>query len=442
MLPALRFALVSITAVLLSFGLTYGLCLALGVNASPAILAAALTVRLVREDSLPAPRTLLGEFLTLPLVVAAAGLVGLAFLKLPVLGAALFTAGITLSLLLRRHGESGRALGRVIALPLIAVLVMPPVHLEGAHGPLVLPLLVIAAGLIALAAALSVSWLALRLGLMTPPAAHRPTPVPATRPGTLHITTRMGLQMCAALTLAFLIGMIFFPAHWFWIVLTAFIVCSGSVGRGDAVYKGLLRLAGAIGGVCVAALAAYLVFPDPAAYAAALFSVLFLGIWLRQLNYAWWPACTTLIFALLQGGHADGVAPLLAMRLVCIVIGALCGIAAVWFICPVRTGQLVKKQVAEALAALRAYMTEDEAGEGRRAVLEHHAERLERIAAPLRLHRRLFGARQPERHPATWIELMHRLLAEASSADHDRTALGAGMSRLGAMLKADSEAGT
>jgi len=437
MLPALRFAIASICAVLLSFGLTYSLCLELGVDASPAILAAALSVRLMRHDGMPAPRTLLGEFLTLPLVAVAAGLVGLAFLKVPALGAVLFTGGITLSILLRRYGEWGSAIGRVIALPLIAVLVVPPVHLEGAHGPLTLPLLVIAAGLIALTSTLAVSWLALYLGLTSASEVPRPARTPAARPGVLPIATRMGLQMFTALTLAFLIGMTLFPEHWFWIVLTAFIVCSGTVGRGDAVYKGLLRLAGAVGEACVAALAAYVVFPDPAAYAAAVFLVLFLGIWLRQINYAWWAACTTLTFALLQGNHAEAVAPLLGMRLVCIVIGALCGIAAVWFVYPVRTGQLVKKQVAEALAALR----DTPAGGGRRAVLEQHAERLERMAAPVRLHRRLFGAKDPDRHPATWIEHMHALLSQALSADHDRAALGAGMKRLGAMLKAGTGSG-
>lgn len=434
MLPALRFAIASISAVLLSFGLTYALCLELSVNASPAILAAALSVRLMRHDGLPAPLTLLSEFLTLPLVAVAAGLVGLAFLKLPALGAVLFTGGITLSILLRRYGERGSAIGRVIALPLIAVLVVPPVHIEGAHGPMVLPLLVIAAGLIALASTLAVSWIAQGLGVVTRPEPRRIARAQQARPGVLPIATRMGLQMFVALTLAFLIGMTLFPEHWFWIVLTAFIVCSGTVGRGDAVYKGFMRLTGALGGACVAALAAYVVFPDPAAYAAAVFLVLFLGIWLRQLNYAWWAACATLIFALLQGNPVEGIAPLLAMRLLCIVIGALCGIAAVWFVYPIRTEQLVRKQVAEALAALR----DTPAGAERRAVLEHHAAHLERIAAPVRLHRRLFGAKDPDRHPATWIDLMRALLAEALSADHDRAQLGAGMKRLGALLRAGS----
>jgi hypothetical protein len=436
-IPALRLAIASMAAVLLSFGVTYALCLGLGINASPAILAAALSMGLMRRAEKPGLRALLMKLLALPVIAFAAGLVGFAFLKLPALGALLFTTGIVLSILLRRYGERGSTIGRVIALPMITILAVPPAHIEGDHGRLMLPLLVIAAGVIASLSTLLVSRLAARFGLVAEAETPGPVRSASARAGTPHIAVRMALQMFVALTLAFGIGMTLFPEHWFWIVLTAFIVSSGTVDRGGAVYKGLLRLSGAIGGAVVAALAAYISFPDPQAYAAAIFLILFLGIWLRQLNYAYWAGCATLIFALLQGTHGADMAPLLEIRVLCIVIGALCGIVAVWFVYPVRTEQLVKKQVAEALAALR----DTPAGDGRRAVLEHHAAHLEQIAAPVRLHRRLFGAKDPDRHPATWIEHMRGLLAEALSADHDRARLGAGMKRLSAMLKAGSGSG-
>jgi hypothetical protein len=438
MTRALRSALVSIAAVLLSFGATYALCLGLEVNASPAILAAALCMGLMRRTERLEARAVLTKLLALPLISLAAGLVGFAFLKLPVFGAALFTGGIVLSILLRRYGERGSAIGRVIALPLITILAVPPAHIEGAHGWLILPLLVVAAGVISLISTLVVSWLAARLGLVAEQEAPRAAQPPAARAGTLHIATRMALQMFVALTLAFSIGMIVFPEHWFWVVLTAFIVCSGTVGRGDAVYKGLLRLGGAIGGAIVAALAAYITFPSPPAYAAAMFFVLFLGIWLRQLNYAYWAACATLIFALLQGTHGVGMVPLLEMRLLCIVIGALCGVAATWFVYPVRTDQLVKKRVAEALGALRellSHKTGSSEYQSSLAALDHHAAELEQVAPPVRLHWRLFGAKDPDRHPATWLQHMRELLAHARSQDFDRAHLGNGMKRLGAMLK-------
>ena len=436
MTAPLRSALVSIAAILASFGVMYALCTWIGVNASPAVLSAALSVGLMRHGERPEPKVLLIKLVMLPFIALIAGLVGLALLKLPVLGAALFTGGIVLSILLRRYGPRAAAIGRVIAVPLMAILVVPVrIEIVDQRG-WVAPFLVISAGVVSLASTAAISWLAVRFGVMEAPEKPRAAPIRPAREGEVHIATRMGLQMLTALVLAFAIGMLLFPGHWFWVVLTAFIVCSGAVGRGDAVHKGVLRLAGAIGGAVVAALAAYIAFPNPAAYAAAVFFVLFIGIWLREINYGYWAACATLIFALLQGSHDAAIVPLLGARVVCIVIGALCAVAATWFVYPIRTEQLVRRRVADALTALRDSLSESTSHDARLAVLDHHAAELKRVSPPVRLHRKIFGAKQPEQHPATWIDLMHGLLAQARRPDFDRAQIGADMRRLGAMLKA------
>lgn len=215
----------------------------------------------------------------------------------------------------------------------------------------------------------------------------------------MSVHTRMALQMLVALVLAFAIGMFVFPQHWSWIVLTAFIVCSGAVGRGDAIYKGLLRLGGALGGTLVATVLSRLALPGGAASAAIIFVVLFLGIWLRTINYAYWAACVTLIFALLQGSQGADPGPLFAVRVFCTIIGALCAIAATWFVYPIRTELLVRRRVAEARAALRDVVR----GIGDHD-LRHHLAQLERVAPQVRLHRAVFGARGDTPHPATLID--------------------------------------
>jgi riboflavin-specific deaminase-like protein len=215
----------------------------------------------------------------------------------------------------------------------------------------------------------------------------------------MTIHTRMALQMLVALVLAFAIGMLAFPQHWSWVVLTAFIVCSGAVGRGDAVYKGLLRVAGAIGGTLVAAVVSRFVPPSGVIDATLIFIVLFIGMWLRPINYAYWAACATLIFALLQGSQGAGVGALFGIRVSCIVIGALCAVVATWFVYPVRTELLVRRRVADARAALR----EVQRG-SRDHDLRHHLEQLERVAPPVRLHRAVFGTRSDTPHPATLID--------------------------------------
>jgi riboflavin-specific deaminase-like protein len=220
----------------------------------------------------------------------------------------------------------------------------------------------------------------------------------------LSVQTRMALQMLVALALAFTFGMRVFDQHWPWVALTAFIVCSGAVGRGDAIYKGMLRLGGAIGGTLVAALVSRLPL-NGVESATLIFVVLWLGIWLRNINYAYWAACATLIFALLQGSAGIDPLPLFAIRLLAIVAGALCAIVATWFVYPIQTEQLVRKRVGEARDALRA-------GAGVRE-LHFHLAQLERVAPPVRLHRRVFGEREGGKHPATLIELMQGRLRAA-----------------------------
>jgi uncharacterized membrane protein YccC len=200
-----------------------------------------------------------------------------------------------------------------------------------------------------------------------------------------------------ALALAFALGGLLFPTHWFWVVLTAFIVCSGTVARGDAIYKGLLRFVGALSGTLVAAVVSLLPDVAPPVRAAAIFLVLFFALWLRERNYAYWAAGATLIFALLQGSGATEPWMLFSLRVLGIVLGALCAIAATWFVMPIRTEQIVRKRVADLLAAQK-----------HGDAVDHHLEALERAAAPLRLHRWIFRRIDDEEHPAALAERVAR----------------------------------
>jgi len=143
-------ALVGIAGVLASFLAMYAICARAGVNASPAILAAALAVGLARRPENFDLRATLAKFASLPIVALGAALVGLTFRSLPVLGAILFCAGMALSIWLRNFDKGGAAIGRLIALPLLTMLVVP-VHVDTGH-PGLGALLVMLAGAIAFAA--------------------------------------------------------------------------------------------------------------------------------------------------------------------------------------------------------------------------------------------------------------------------------------------------
>jgi hypothetical protein len=423
---AFRQAVPAIAAVLASFGTMYVLCGRAGVNVAPAILSAALCVGLTRRTAAFELRAFAIRLASLPLIVLIAAAIGFVFLHAPWIGAAVFTTAMTAAIAARRFGSRAAAVGRTLALPLIVMLAVPVPASRGAAGVW----LALLAGAVSLIASEAASWLAVRLGVV--PAREpekRVQPLPVRAGSRIDIATRMALQMGAALSLAFITGLIAFPTHWPWIVLSAFIVCSGALGRADALYKALLRLSGAIGGTLAAAAAAGLSLHSPVENAAAIFVALFLGIWLREVNYAFWAACATLIFALLQGSRGGDPAALFEARILSIAVGALCGLAATWLVFPIRTRQIVRRRVADAAIAMRGVL----AGETHHD-LPHHRANLERLAPPVRLHRLLFGRWAREEHPATMLEHAMQLLAEFGSPELDKARAGAELRRLRAML--------
>jgi hypothetical protein len=316
------------------------------------------------------------EAAVLPVVGFAAVGVGWLFLWNAPLAAALFTLAVAGSVWMRGLNDDARVIGRAMALPFIAMLVAPP----PTAGPLWLRIaLALGAGLLALVVTAAMHAIGERAGIERPQAPPRSEPRSASG---LTVHLRMALQLFVALGLAFLIGLTLFHAHWPWIVLTAFIVCAGALGRSDAVYKGALRLAGAIGGTLVGLIVARFAPSGGPLEAALMFLVLFIGLLLRDANYAYWAACTTTIFALLAGTHDEAATTLFGMRLLCILIGAVCGIAGAALVFPLNERDVVRKRLADALAAFESY---PETPEASRAALDRDLLEVERMRPPLEL---------------------------------------------------------
>lgn len=146
----------------------------------------------------------------------------------------------------------------------------------------------------------------------------------------------MAVQMCVALGAAFLVGHLVFGEHWSWVVLTAFVVCSGNRGRGDVVRKSLLRVAGAAVGTAVATALAGLFGPADPKQVVAIFILVAAGTLLRSLSYAYWAGCVTAALAFLYGYFGQTGTSLLFTRLGAIVLGGVLGVAASWFVLPVK----------------------------------------------------------------------------------------------------------
>ncbi|WP_327680686.1 FUSC family protein [Kitasatospora sp. NBC_00458] len=356
----------------------------------------------------------------LPAAAAGAAEVGRLMTLHPNVADALFTLGMALPVWVRRFGPRAARAGGLLALPLVALLVMPPDAgpLPGHDHTLWVALIAVVSGAwVALAQAAAVRTGLIPAPVRAPaPAPEAPDPAPAPAPATAAepearrrplVHTRMALQMAGAVGGAFLAGRAVWPDHWAWVVLTAFIVCSGARGRGDVLFKGLLRALGAAAGTIVATAVAGAFGPHEDAAVVLIFAVLALATWLRELSYAYWAGCVTAVLSLLYGWFGQSSDDLLRTRLAAIGLGAAVGIAAAWLILPVRTRDVLRRRTADTLAALNELLGLPDPD--RRALLRgrarfaYGAAQLGLLARPLRAERRALGVagRLPGRAPST-----------------------------------------
>ncbi len=406
-----RQALATLLAAIASFCTLWLLCRACTVQPQPAVLAAILAIVLGRRAAprgIDAVAIVAGRIAGI--AIAASG-IGWLLRHVPVAGAAVFVAGMFFSVWLRDRGERARAVGALIALPLVAMLVVPGPTRVAPGGPLVDLALAVAAGVVALSYVTAIDALARRLRLAdTGVSAAERFPLPPREPRTgMTPATRMAWQLAVALCAAFVVGFIVFPEHWGWVVLTAYIVCGSARGREDAVYKAVLRLTGALAGTVGAAALANLWAPTGPAEAVAIFAVLYAGLALRDVNYAYWACSTTLILSLLGRSNQSFALGLFVTRIEAIVVGAICGIVAAWFVFPIPTEAVVRRRLADVLLALddvvaNAHLPGDERAHAH-ATFHHRMRELDDVDAPVRWHWRVFVRRGDADHPARWIDL-------------------------------------
>ncbi|WP_183085066.1 FUSC family protein [Trinickia fusca] len=411
---------------------------ALALDPAPAVgvLAVVLCVSLSRSQLDRDRRGRIEAAFVLPVVGVAASGVGFLLQHMPVAGAAVFTTGMFVSIWLRRFGPMARRAGALVGLPFVALLIVP--HIAPREHPNALW----AACLPILVALLALLWVTVfhaigrRLDMLPAGGGRMPVLVSQQTSSLRPIpSTRMAIQMATALALSFAVGHVFFPAHGSWVVLTAFIVNSGSRGRLDVAYKSVLRLVGAAAGTLLALTIGLHAGTHHAAMAVAILVALFVGIWLRPFGYVWWALCVTVVFALLQGFAGLPLSALLWPRLESIAIGAVIGVAAAWFVLPVRSRLVLRRRVADALATLAAALdpaTPVAADEFLAALTA-----LEQVAPAFRASRRVLRHVMPMQ-PADWIDTLlacrgpaQRLIERRFTSPEVRRAVGAARKALG-----------
>jgi hypothetical protein len=374
-------------------------------GAASGMLGVVLSLSLARSHLAGERRGAWEALVALPLVALASVGVGALLRDHAWLGAAVFVGAMASTIWMRRFGARAARAGSLVALPLVAILVVPhlPRHEAGALPALGMPL---AVALAALASVLLAQWLGRRLRWLAPSTAAVEDAAGVAAAGAMRPSphTRMALQMAAALAASFAVGFVAFPSHWGWIVLTAFIVNSGNRGRQDVVYKSALRVLGAAAGTVVAlAVASRVQIGGPVAIGSIIASV-FLGVWLRPAGYGWWALFVTLALALLQTLQPASAPPLLGQRLLEILIGAGLGLAAAWFVFPVRSTDVLRRRIAEALAAMSDALDPATLERSPGAIVGA-MKRVEQLRPSFRA-RRLALRRWQALQPADWIDAL------------------------------------
>jgi len=379
----------------------------LAISREPAsgILAVVLCLSLSRSQLDRDRRGRIEAAFVLPAVGLAAAGVGILLHRFPVAGALVFSTGMFASIWLRRFGPMARRIGSLIALPFVTLLTVPYIPSKQ-PGPVPMLLLPIVVGWLAL------FWVHLVHALMQalrlrPPVSHAAF-VPAPRPeSSLRpiASTRMAIQMAVALLLSFAMGYVAFPQHWSWVVLTAFIVNSGNRGRLDVAHKSILRVLGAAAGTLVALLLGVHLGLDGQVQVVLIFVAVFFGIWLRPLGYGWWALFVTVALALLQNFAGVPAARTMWPRLEEIVVGAMIGVATAWFVLPVRSTDILRRRIADALAALATTLDRQSSSTGKPDAFIAALHAVEQVAPAFRATRHIAHRVRPER-PAEWIETL------------------------------------
>lgn len=410
----LRMTAVTMAAVLASFGSVLLLVRGAGLGFDVVVESVVLT-RVAARVSRTAGRTdRIAGVVVLPVATLVAAEIGDLMTSRPDLGDVCFVLGMATAIWARRFGPHWTKAGSLVVAPFIVNLI-----LHGQDGPAVAltpPPWTALVALICYFWVFALQTLAARTGFgERPKRSIRVARVERTA-GTrrkLAVSTRMALQMAASLGAAFIVGRLVWPTHWSWVVLTAYIVCSGARGRADVVFKGAMRAGGALVGTVVGLEIAGLFGPRSPISVVLIFVVLAAATWLRELNYAYWAAGVTTVLSLLYGWLGESSGSLLPIRLSGILVGAVIGVTASWLLMPVRTRDVLHRRSAEALAALGGLLTDDwqSAAElaQHRTSFDQRAERLEQIARPLRAHRRLLaGLRSRRNHEADAIDAIRR----------------------------------
>lgn len=187
------------------------------------------------------------------------------------------------------------------------------------------------------------------------------------KPSGLHATTRLAIQATIASAAAIAIGETVSSARWYWAVLAVIVTYAGTWSRGAALSKAWSRVIGTLLGLGVGMFTVGLIGDRKPAALVLIFICLFGFVFFVRTSYG-----TAVVFltTLLAGLYVElgMMSPsILRLRLIETSIGAVLGFVISSVVLPLRTRDVVREAVVEALHRLRDVVTKSVdvlAGEG------------------------------------------------------------------------------
>lgn len=171
--------------------------------------------------------------------------------------------------------------------------------------------------------------------------------------GVLTPSLRQAIQLTAAGAASIVAGELLSPQRWYWAVLAAFVIFSGTSSSGETLKKAWSRFLGTALGVAAGIVVGTLVHGDKTLAFILLFVCLFAAVYFIRISYAvmifFITALLSLLYVLL-GLFSDS---LLMLRLIETGIGAAFGGLAARFLLPIRTRDVLESVAVEALQRLK-----------------------------------------------------------------------------------------
>jgi uncharacterized membrane protein YccC len=163
---------------------------------------------------------------------------------------------------------------------------------------------------------------------------------------------RSALRATCASVIATCVGYPLSPEHWYWAIISVFVISLGTTSAGDTVQKGMLRIAGtacgALAGLCVAAF----VPAHPALVVIGMTICLFGWSYFVLYNYAVGIFFLTLLIGLVYGVLGDNLPMIVGTRLAETAIGAVATFVTAMWIVPLPTSHHIRTRALALIARL------------------------------------------------------------------------------------------